>query len=111
MERLRSSDRVRSIINAKSDAQKYKFILTQNQIESEIVARSIHRSTSDGADTFGTDAKSKKRITRALISSSARSNKLTTTFNEAILESVCNLLACLITVISFLECQRRYILC
>ena len=86
MERLRSSDRVRGILNSKSsDArQKYKFSLTASQIDSDIVPRTAHRTDTDSNDSF--DKVSKKRMTRAMPQNSAI--KYTTTFNEAILESV-----------------------
>ena len=87
MERLRSSDRVRSIINSKStEHQKYKFTITQNQIDSEIVPRPTHRASDD---TLPSDSQLyKKRVTRATPRVSTTSRKLTTTFNDAILESV-----------------------
>ena len=93
MEKLRSSDRVRNILHVRGglQKQKYKFTFNPSQIEAEIVSHTSHKGEDGLNDIFNINER--KSNTRKSFRGSPQAflslRKLSTTYNDAVLESVC----------------------
>lgn len=92
MDKLRSSDLIQNLLDEKSEKYKspYKFAISTQQIESEIVSKNSRRGGNNSADELDgiSDKYNNKRVTRGSPSSLPHTKKLTTSFHDALVESV-----------------------